>query len=134
MAKESARQRLLASEPPWVATLEPAKAARFKAKTMLIPSAGQIRDEIAKILPGQSKSLRTIREELAASAGADITCPGAAGKHWRLAAEAAEEDRAEGATDITPWWRVTRDGQPHRWLPGGEERHRALLAAEGVSI
>jgi alkylated DNA nucleotide flippase Atl1 len=63
--------------------LEGAKAARFNAKTVLIPSPMQVRDAIA---------------------------------------------------EVTPWWRVTKEGKPNPKMPGGIERHRALLLEEGVRI
>ncbi len=134
MEQTTARQLLEASPPPQVHTLDPAKAARFKARTMLIPSPIQVRDAIAAIPYGQAKALRELREGLAAAAGADVTCPFAAGVCWRIVADAAEEDRIGEAAGVTPWWRVTRDGKPNPKMPGGAERHRALLLEEGVRI
>lgn len=109
---------------PEIFPLEPAKAARFKARTMLVPSPGQMREAIAAIPYGETKTLRQIREELAATSGADVTCPYAAGVCWRLVAEDGTE---------APWWRVTADGRPNSKLPGGAERHQALLAEEAGS-
>ena len=127
----SARQQILDAGPSVVAELEGEKAARFKAKTMLIPSPTQVQEAISKIPFGQSNTLKELREALAESSGADVTCPYTARICWELVALAAEEDRAEGNIEVTPWWRVTRDGKPSSNLPGGEERHRALLLAEG---
>ncbi|AIE84002.1 MGMT family protein [Fimbriimonas ginsengisoli] len=134
MVKLTARERLAAGDPPAVYTLDDAKAARLKGRTMLIPSPMQVRDAIAAIPVGQSKTFGQLRADLARDSGADVTCPFAAGVFWRVVAEAAEEDRAEGATEVTPWWRVTRDGKPNPKLPGGESRHRELLGEEGIKI
>ncbi len=117
-----------------VAELEGEKAARFGAKTMLIPSPLQLEDAISNISFGRTMTLKELRASLAKSAGADVTCPYSARICWELVAQAAEEDRAEGKTEVTPWWRVTKDGKPSAKLPGGEGRHRALLQAEGVFI
>jgi len=130
----SARQRIREAAAPFVAKLEGEKAARFGAATMLIPSPLQVQKAIAAIPLGQSKTLRGLRESLAADSGADVTCPYTARVCWELVAEAAEEDRTEGKTDIAPWWRVTKDHKPSSKVPGGETRHRALLLAEGIRI
>ena len=101
---------------------------------MLIPSPRQVQEAIWGIPLGESRTLVELRSSLAKSSGADVTCPHSARVCWELVAQAAEEDRAEGKTDVTPWWRVTKDRKPSAKLPGGEERHRALLLAEGVRI
>lgn len=121
---------MLASEPPVVARLEGSKAARFAAETMLIPSPLQMWEAIQTIPAGSSKSLLKLRKELAQTSGADVTCPRAAFLCWQLVAQASDEPGGE----VAPWWRLTKEGKPEKRLPGGEERHRALLAAEGVAI
>ncbi|CAN5706693.1 hypothetical protein BH11ARM2_BH11ARM2_07200 [soil metagenome] len=125
MVSETVRERFSGTKPE-VYTLEPEKAARFKARTMLVPSPDQMRNAISTIPHGETKTLRQLREELAADTGADITCPYAAGLCWRLVAEDAETDGA----DETPWWRVTADGKPNPKLPGGAERHLMLWTGE----
>ncbi len=79
-------------------------------------------------------TLKAIRDELAEESGAGTTCPFVAGIFWKLIAEAADENLADGIDDRTPWWRVTKDGKPNPKLPGGIDRHRALLVEEGVRI
>jgi alkylated DNA nucleotide flippase Atl1 len=130
----SARQRILDAPAPVVAALEGEKAARFKASTMLIPSPAQVEEAIRQIPFGQAVTLAKLRLSLANSVGADVTCPYTARICWELVAVAAEEDRAEGMKDVTPWWRVTKDHKPSARLPGGERHHRALLGAEGIAI
>lgn len=66
---------------------------------------------------------------------ADGSCRMCTGIFLRIAAEAAEEDRVEGKTKITPYWRVIRDdGSLHQKLPGGPTAQAAQLAAEGHEI
>jgi alkylated DNA nucleotide flippase Atl1 len=134
MAGLTAREKIALAGPSEVHVLDDAKAARLKGRTMLIPSPGQMSQAIAAIPPGQTKTLLQLRHELAEAAGADVTCPAAASKCWRLVAEAAEEDLADGLASEVPWWRVTKDDKPHASLPGGADRHRSLLKAEGVVI
>jgi alkylated DNA nucleotide flippase Atl1 len=134
MADVSARQKIAEAAPGFVAQLEGEKAARFKADSMLIPSPIQIRDAIAAIPYGATKTVLEVRQELALANDAGVTCPFMMSVGWRLVAHAAEEDRTEGIADVTPWWRVTRDKKPDRKMPGGIENHRALLATEGTAI
>ncbi len=130
----TARQKLYCGKSPEVHELDPANAARFNARTLLIPSPLQVRDAIAAIPRGELKSFRELRYDLAQASGAEAACPLVTGILWRVVAEAAEEDRVGGAAEVTPWWRVTKDGRPNPKLPGGADRHRALLMEEGVKI
>jgi alkylated DNA nucleotide flippase Atl1 len=124
MPKLSAEERIRQHPAAFVAVLEEEKAKRFKARTMLIPSPDIVRSEIEKIPSGQTRTMKELRQQLAKSWNADVTCPAAAMRCWRLIAAASNPE------PMTPWWRVTRDGKPHVRLEG----HRELLAAEGVSI
>lgn len=125
------REKMENGKQPVVQTLTPSQAARLKASTMLVPTPNQIEAEIKKIPRGSIRTMADLRAELARAAGADITCALCAGIFWRLTAEAAEFDRANG-DEPAPYWRVVREkGDLNDKLPGGIEGHRALLAAEG---
>src|SRR5689334_19665036 len=132
MRNSNARQKLAEAEPSQVHTLDPRKAARFNARTMLIPSPSDLCAAIEQIPFGTSKTMAQLRAELALAAGADITCPRAATVCWLIAAEVAEMDRAEDVSPITPWWRVSKDGKLYAKLPGGLQRHRELRVEEGI--
>jgi alkylated DNA nucleotide flippase Atl1 len=134
MARKTAREKMENGKQPFVAEMDEAKAARYKASTMLIPTPNQVREAIARIPEGQVISLRVLGNDLARANKADITCPLCLGIFWRLTAEAAEEELAEGAANVAPWWRVTKDGKVNPKLPGGGDRQRALLADEGVLL
>ncbi len=125
---------MASAPPPIVHTLDDAKAERLGGRTMLMPSPQQVREAILKIPLGNTKTLVQLRNELAASAGADITCPVAARQCWYMVAFAAEEDRQAGVDPIAPWWRVTKNNLPEKRLPGGEQRHRELLLEEGIAL
>lgn len=120
--------------PGVVCTLDAEKAARLRAKTMLMPSPQQVQDVILTIPVGKAMTVRELRTRLAEQTEAEMTCPVAAKLCWRIVAEAAEEEIADGQANDVPWWRLTRDGKPEARLPGGADRHRALLREEGVEI
>ena len=129
----TARERIAAADPSQVHTLDPQKAARFNGRSMLIPSPRDVCAAIEQIPFGQSRTIAQLRADLALAAGADVTCPRAATVCWLMAAEAAEMDRADGVTPVTPWWRVTKDAKLYAKLPGGQERHRELRLEEGIA-
>ena len=52
-----------------------------------------------------------------------------------MSARAAEEDRAEGKTDITPYWRTVKSqGEINDKYPGGVAAQAEKLKAEGHEI
>ena len=135
MAKQSYRAKLAAAPAGAVEVLDEAKAARMKAATMYIPAPAEVAGMIAAISPGETRTLKDLREELQAKGRAQTVCPAAINKYWRWLAWASdEEDGGDdgGSQFAVPWWRVLKDGKPGRKLPGGAERQVALLRAEGV--
>ena len=78
---------------------------------MLIPTALEVDAMVRKIPRGQVSTIAQIRRRLARWHNVDVTCPLVTGIFLRIVAEAAEEDRASGRHDITPYWRVVR----RRW-------------------
>ena len=81
---------------------------------------------------GEVTTAGRIREFLAQKHMAAVTCPLTTGIFIRIAAEAAEEDRALGRTPITPYWRVVKeDGSLYDKFPGGVAKQRERLKAEG---
>jgi len=106
----------------------------LKNKTMLIPSAWEIDAYIRQVPKGRTITVSQIREHFAKQYKVDITCPMTTGIFLRLVAEYAEEQRAEGQKDITPYWRVTRDnGDMIDKFPGGKEHQAILLKKEATS-
>jgi alkylated DNA nucleotide flippase Atl1 len=52
-----------------------------------------------------------------------------------MAARAAEEDAAEGKTEITPYWRTVKEkGKLNEKYPGGAETQAERLTGEGHEI
>ena len=69
---------------------------------MLIPRPLDVDALVRQVPVGRLVAVDQIRERLAREHNADLTCPLCTSIFLRLAAEAAEEDLAEGRTGITP--------------------------------
>jgi alkylated DNA nucleotide flippase Atl1 len=124
---EKPRQAKLVKVPP--------KMSRFGTGTMLIPTPKLVDELIRRIPKGKLVTVAELRRKLAADFAADVTCPLTTGIFVRIAAEAAEEDRANGHRRITPYWRVVKDdGSLNPKFPGGEHLQARWLRSEGLSI
>ncbi len=134
MAKQSYRKKLAAAPPAAVHVLDEAKALRMKAATMYIPAPAEVAEMIAAIPPGETRTLRDLREEFAVQGLAQTVCPASIAKYWRWLAWASDEDSEGEPSYAVPWWRVLKEGKPSRHLPGGVDRQVALLRAEGVEV
>lgn len=102
---------------------------------MLIPTPTLVDDLIRQIPKGRLVTVSEIRRKLAADFSADVTCPLTTGIFIRIAAEAAEEDRANGRRRISAYWRVIKnDGSLNPKFPGGAAQQSRYLRDEGFSI
>jgi len=130
--KTSWRAKLHKPVQPKLVPVPDGMAGRLGHGMMLIPTALEVDAMIRKIPRGQVSTLAQIRKRLARWHNADVTCPLVTGIFLRIVAEAAEEDRAAGRADVTPYWRVVReDGRLNAKLPGGAELQAEQLRAEG---
>jgi 6-O-methylguanine DNA methyltransferase, DNA binding domain len=125
--------RIRAAPPASFHVLEPAKAARMNAKTLYIPSVGDVARAISAIPVGETRTIFELRRELARTGNAETACPAVTIKYWKWLAAAQDELEGESEYRI-PWWRVLKDGKPSRHMPGGIEAQTALLREEGVNI
>jgi hypothetical protein len=120
---------------PEIRVLTEPKGSNFPAGRMLIASPLAINDVVSRIPRGRVLSVRVLRDTMARRFAADYTCPITAGIFLRIAADAAEEERLDGADDVMPWWRVVRDdGALIDKLPGGVRHQADLLTEEDVAI
>jgi alkylated DNA nucleotide flippase Atl1 len=89
-------------------------------------------DAVMMTIPyGQVTTSEHIRSLLAKQHDADSTCQLTAGIFINIVAEASDE-REE---DRTPYWRTLRKGgELNPRFPGGLERQRAMLEAEGHKV
>jgi alkylated DNA nucleotide flippase Atl1 len=133
-SKLSWREKLEKPQEPKLVKVPP-KMTRFGKGTMLIPTPLLVDEIVRRIPKGRLVTVGEIRRKLAADFGADVTCPLTTGIFVRIAAEAAEEDRASGRKRITPYWRVVKDdGSLNPKFPGGAELQTEYLRNEGLSI
>ncbi len=110
------------------------------AKTMghgkMIILTPKIIDEYIKTIPkGKLITINLIREKFAIEYNVETTCPLTTGIFTWIAAGAAEEDRTAGKKQITPYWRVLKEGgKLNPKFPFGVDHQAKLLAAEGFEI
>jgi alkylated DNA nucleotide flippase Atl1 len=130
-SRTSWREKLEKPQDPKVVDIPP-KLSRFGKGTMLIPTPKLVDDLIRKVPKGKLVTIGELRRKLAAEFEADVTCPLTTGIFVRIAAEAAEEDRANGRQRLTPYWRVIKDdGSLNPKFPGGAEHQSRYLCDEG---
>jgi len=136
-------QGKLKSRTPWREKLEkkqdaklveipPQMQKRFGTGIMLIPAPIEVDSVMRSVPKGKLVTQSQIRSKLAKDSNAKVACPMTTGIFVRIAAEAAEEDRRNGKSRITPYWRVIRDdGSLNDKFPGGAELQAAYLKQEG---
>ena len=133
-SRTSWREKLNKPQEPKVIDIPP-EMSRFGSGTMLIPTPKLVDEMVRKIAKSKLVTVGEIRRKLAAQFSADVTCPLTTGIFLRIAAEAAEEDRAKGRQRITPYWRVIKeDGSLNPKFPGGELQQARYLRREGFKV
>jgi hypothetical protein len=76
-----------------------------------------------------------MRTKVARDHHATIGCPITTGIFAWIAANAAEERRAAGKKNITPYWRTLKSGgEVNPKYPGGIARQKKLLSGEGHRV
>ena len=134
--KKTAREKLLDSKDlPKIEKILLKQEKLWGKGTIVIPAPIEV-DEIMRSVPkGRLITINRIREKLAEKHKATIGCPITTGIFASISAHAAEEGRAEGETEITPWWRTLKEkGVLNPKYPGGEENQKQLLEKEGFEI
>jgi hypothetical protein len=108
---------------------------RWGEGTMVIPAPREVDAVMRKVPEGKLLTINEIRQILAKKHKANFGCPITTGIFAWIAAHAAEEAAAEGETDITPYWRTLKSGgELNPKYPGGIERLKRLLQAEGHRV
>ncbi|HJZ82462.1 MAG TPA: hypothetical protein VKD91_19015, partial [Pyrinomonadaceae bacterium] len=127
------RDKLEKPQEPKLVDIPP-KMSHFGAGRMLVPTPMLVDALIRKVPRGKLVTVTELRRKLAADFAADVACPLTTGIFVRIAAEAAEEDRAHGARRITPYWRVIKDdGSLNPKFPGGVAQQSRYLRGEGFT-
>ena len=106
--RKSRQEKLNINREPVVEKADKHFADIKAGQKILIPTSKIVDAYIRQIPPGQQINIPTIRKDLAAKFGAEMTCPVTTGFFVRIAAEAAYEEFEKGIPiqKITPFWRV----------------------------
>jgi alkylated DNA nucleotide flippase Atl1 len=108
---------------------------RWGTGTVVIPAPMEVNEIMRKVPEGKLTTINDIRAVLAKKHKATIGCPITTGIFAWVAANAAEEERAKGEKDITPYWRVLKAGGViNEKYPGGVDAQKKLLEKEGHKI
>lgn len=120
---------------PKIVKLEGKKAERWGGKTMAIACPMDVDALMKKVPEGYVTTVAKLREKIAKKYKTEIACPLTTGIFTWIAAHAAEEAKASGAKEITPWWRTLKgQGELNSKYPGGVLIQRKLLEKEGVKF
>ena len=134
--RKSWREKLVAPKDlPKVIRLEGDQQRRWGVETLVVPAPVEVDRIMASVPAGSVITVSEIRERLAEAHGADAACPMTTGIFAWISAHADEEAAVDGETEITPYWRTLKSGgELNPKYPGGIDRQRRLLEAEGHQI
>jgi alkylated DNA nucleotide flippase Atl1 len=120
---------------PKVEKIKKPQEKKWGKGTIAIPSPLEVDEIMRKIPLGKVITLNQIRNRIAKKHRATMGCPITTGIFSWIAAHAAEEMRAAGEKNITPWWRTLKgEGFLSEKFPGGTELQKKLLQKEGHKI
>lgn len=103
--------------------------------TCAIASPREIDTLMKRVPRGKLVTINELRAAVARKHDATIGCPITTGIFAWIAAHAAEEDAADGAKRITPYWRTLKTGgELNPKYPGGLAATKKKLAAEGHKV
>lgn len=137
MAKQSKtwQEKLNNGKEPFVGVMNRMVGGVPAGGMMLIPTPMQVDDYIRAIPKGVSKTQQDMGAELAAEAGADVTCPMCTGIFVRISAEAAHEEMVAGKKMVTPFWRIIPpEANVRKKLTFGEAIVDEMRKSEGLAI
>jgi hypothetical protein len=108
------QQKLQTPAAGKLAVLEKPFAGLEPGKLLWISTPAEISAYLQSIPIGETRSVATLRDELATRHGADATCPLTTGIFLRVAAEATLEQIQEGLDpeQAVPFWRVVDPASP----------------------
>jgi alkylated DNA nucleotide flippase Atl1 len=117
---------------PKVEELTGKMAKKWGTGTLVIPAPIEVDQLMKKVPKGKLTTINQIRSALAKKHNATIGCPLTTGIFAWISANAAEEQKQQGAADITPYWRTLKTGGfLNEKYPGGLESQKLLLEQEG---
>ena len=136
MPKKSWTEKLKDSKDlPKVEKITDKMSKRWGTGTVVIPAPMEVDEVMRRVPEGKIITINEIRATLARKHKATIGCPITTGIFAWVAANAAEEHRQKGKSNITPYWRTLKTGgiiNPK--YPGGVEAQKKLLEKEGHKV
>jgi hypothetical protein len=132
-AKKTWQEKLNDSKSyPKVEEMTGRMAKKWGSGTLVIPAPVEVDLLMREVPKGSLTTINEIRSALAAKHRATIGCPLTTGIFAWISANAAEEQKMQGATDFTPYWRTLKTGGfLNEKYPGGLEVQKRLLEEEG---
>ena len=101
--KKTFREKLADGKDfPRVQPLTGGMKQRFGPGTIVLPAPWEVDHLMRQVRKGRVTTINEIRAHLARRHGATVACPIVTGIHARIAAGAAGEAEAEGASRVTP--------------------------------
>jgi len=136
MPKKSWTEKLKDSKDlPKVEKITGKMSKRWGTGTVVIPAPMEVDEVMRRVPEGKIITINEIRATLARKHKATIGCPITTGIFAWVAANAAEEQRQEGKSNITPYWRTLKTGGTiNPKYPGGVEAQKKLLEKEGHKV
>ena len=108
---------------------------RWGRGTVAIPAPREVNVIMKRVPRGKLITINEIRARIAKKHAATIGCPITTGIFAWIAAHAAAEAAADGAENITPYWRTLKSGgELNPKYPGGIEGLKQRLEAEGHRV
>jgi hypothetical protein len=104
-------------------------------KTLVIPAPVEVDELMRQVPKGKLTTIEHLRAGLARKHGTTTACPLTTGIFAWIAAHAAQEASDQGQSNTTPYWRTLKTGgEINPKYPGGVERQKKLLKAEGHTV
>ncbi|UCB52817.1 MAG: MGMT family protein [Candidatus Zixiibacteriota bacterium] len=120
---------------PKVVKIEGKMSKKWGTGTCAIPAPMEVDEFMRKVPKGKLTTTNDIRSAVARKHKATIGCPLTCGIFAFIAANAAEEARAEGKKRITPYWRTLKTGgELNPKYPRGVKAQSVRLREEGHRI
>ena len=120
---------------PKVIEIDDKLSKRWGEGTCVIADPKEVDALMAKVPRGKLTTANQIREKLAKKHKATIACPLTTGIFINISAHAAEELKAAGEKNTTPYWRTLKSkGELNPKFPGGIDQIKELLEKEGHEV
>lgn len=127
--------RACSQDLPKVVKIEGKMTRRWGTGTVVIPNPRDVDGLMKKVPKGRLLTINEIRQHLAAKHKASIGCPITTGIFAWLAANRAQELADQEKKSTIPYWRTLKTGgEINPKYPGGVERQKRLLEAEGHKV